>query len=147
MTQTHRETRRHQVTLTPLDASMTDRAIWGGKATGLARIMGASLTMPDTACIACWNAPDFSYIDALDLELGTLPSGIAASLPEPGLVVRSSSTQEDGSNSSGAGLYKTVFGITSIELLKHAIVACWKSTDIQTTELSQSVGRQVNRNE
>ena len=83
---------------------MTDRAIWGGKATGLAKIMGAALTLPETACIACQNVPHLSDNDALDLALGTLPDSIAASLPDPGLVVRSSSTHEDGATASGAGL-------------------------------------------
>ena len=57
MTQTHGESRGRQITLKPLDASMTDRAIWGGKATGLAKILGAALTLPETACIACQNVP------------------------------------------------------------------------------------------
>ena len=119
---------------------MTDRAIWGGKATGLAKIMGAALTLPETACIACQNVPHLSDNDALDLALGTLPDSIAASLPDPGLVVRSSSTHEDGATASGAGLYKTVFGVTSVDLLKRAINDCWKSADIQSSKHPGSMG-------
>ena len=94
-------------------AEATDTAIAGRKAAGLARLLGHGLRVPGGFVVT--GTADLSsreVIDAIAAQLAGLAGAVA---------VRSSSTVEDLSDASFAGMYETVLGVDGIDAVVAAI--------------------------
>ena len=91
----------------------------GGKAHGLAKLVGIGLAVPDAFVII--NAQQNTNIDQLEDFYQSIGSGLVA--------VRSSAIGEDGVDSSFAGQYETILNVEGIDSLKRAINQCVASLD------------------
>src|SRR5205823_10120344 len=83
----------------PIDGSLHDEDIVGGKAAGLSRLVALGLPVPPAVVVP---------VDAAG-ELGDLPAAVEV-LGEP-LAVRSSAIGEDAADRSAAGQFESVMGV------------------------------------
>jgi pyruvate,water dikinase len=93
------------------------RAVVGGKAAGLSRLIQAGLRVP----------PGFVVVDA---QAGEMPPDLDEayrSLGGGAVAVRSSAFGEDGQDASFAGQYETVLDVVGEEALREAISRCVES--------------------
>ncbi len=91
----------------------------GGKAEGLAKLVGLGLRVP----------PAFVIVGATP---GRLPDDLEARYTELGgtaVAVRSSALGEDSADASFAGQYETILDVTGIDALRTAIDACLASLE------------------
>lgn len=107
----------------------------GGKAEGLARLVGLGLRVPKA----------FVVVGATP---GQLPEDLEARYAELGgeaVAVRSSALGEDSADASFAGQYETILNVTGIEALRAAINVCLASLDNSRAALyrQQSAGDAV----
>lgn len=93
--------------LTPL-RSAADPARFGGKASALARALGAGLPVPDGVALEV----AFAAAVARGSPLPALPEGLRGRR----LAVRSSAIGEDGEGSSFAGQHRTILGVRDDDL-------------------------------
>src|SRR5690606_30207940 len=101
-------------TLIPL--AQADRPECGGKARGLARLIGAGLRVP----------AGFVIVDP-----STDPGELSAAYAELGagkVAVRSSALGEDGEQASFAGQYQTLLDVDNEQALGEAIERCFAAT-------------------
>jgi pyruvate,water dikinase len=91
-----------------------DHQAVGGKAYGLAKLVGIGLAVPDAFVII--NAQKHTDIDGLADFYQSIGGGLVA--------VRSSAIGEDGVDSSFAGQYETILNVEGMTALKHAINQC-----------------------
>ena len=97
-------------------------ARFGGKALGLAELSAAGFAVPAAFVIA--NADP----DALPVDLQDRYARLVAASSVGTVAVRSSAAGEDGVESSFAGQYETVLGVTGYDELVAAIRHCVAST-------------------
>ncbi|WP_086828568.1 PEP/pyruvate-binding domain-containing protein [Allokutzneria sp. NRRL B-24872] len=88
----------------------------GGKAATLAVLLAAGLPVPDGMVLPPGTEPTAELAERLLVALGDRP-----------LAVRSSGVEEDGADSSHAGQYRTVLGVTGAQELITAIKECQES--------------------
>ena len=107
----------------------------GGKAEGLAKLVGLGLRVPQA----------FVVVGATP---GQLPEDLEARYAELGgeaVAVRSSALGEDSADASFAGQYETTLDVTGIEALRAAIDACLASLESSRADVyrQQSAGDDV----
>jgi len=116
-----RQAQRPTDELIPL-ADATDRAIVGGKATGLARARAAGHLVPDGVVLPVGAAvPN-------DGARWELVAGLVERLGGS-VAVRSSAVEEDSADASYAGQYESVLNITDDDQLVAAIRHCRASAE------------------
>ncbi|MBW2253138.1 MAG: hypothetical protein JRI25_00910 [Deltaproteobacteria bacterium] len=103
----------------------------GGKGAGLARLSGLACPVPPFFVLttAAWkasggdadppSAPAGAVREALDRALGGLGPGPYA--------VRSSAVVEDSAETSWAGQFESVLGVSDAKAVQAAVVTCWRS--------------------
>jgi phosphohistidine swiveling domain-containing protein len=128
------------------DLRPEDRARVGGKAWGLHRLFAAGAPVPAAVVLPVelfqaflldrgWSHRAQAADPSLGAELraSRFPSRLSASVQRavrdlgPLLAVRSSAADEDGGESSFAGQYESVIGVTAGEPLERAILQVWAS--------------------
>lgn len=115
-------------------AGGSSRALVGGKAAGLAWLIGLGCAVPDGFVLttAAYRAAAAPHRDGmLPPEVGDELHRAAAALGEGPLAVRSSAVTEDDRVWSGAGVYATVLGVLGADALEAAVRRCWASTESQ----------------
>lgn len=99
-------------------SDISDQAV-GGKAHGLAKLVGIGLAVPKAFVII--NAQQDAEIEKLEDFYQSIGNGLVA--------VRSSAIGEDGVDSSFAGQYETILNVEGLADLKSAISQCVASLD------------------
>lgn len=112
----------------------------GGKAAKLGELIAAGFPIPEGRVLTTAAFDRFrsannlgsdataSFADArIPDDITRAIRGIAASLGDTSLAVRSSGVAEDLSGASFAGQYETVLGVRGAEELERAVLRCWAS--------------------
>lgn len=131
------------------DIAPDERALVGGKAAGLAWLIGRHFAVPDGFCITAAAYREYAGDCGVDaaamppsrirglLAGGTVPAGIQDQVltaywelvgsygGDIGVAVRSSAATEDQAGASSAGQYDTVLGVRGPEDLLAAVRRCW----------------------
>ncbi|MEB3198776.1 MAG: PEP/pyruvate-binding domain-containing protein [Candidatus Sericytochromatia bacterium] len=106
-------------------------ACWGGKGTGLLRLVRAGFAVPEFVVIGADLFREWQRRGApepLDGELRKVVSEALASLPVGPLAVRSSAVEEDGDRLSLAGQFESFLGVGhDLDAVSAAVLGCWKS--------------------
>ena len=114
------------------DPRSFDVSLVGGKVANLSRLV-ATHRVPDGFCLTTLA---FERAQGMASALPNLRDEISAAydslsachgLSNPGMAVRSSAVDEDGSTASFAGQHETYLNISGIEAILDAIVRCWES--------------------
>jgi pyruvate,water dikinase len=123
----------------PLREALDERQV-GGKARNLARLAALGAPVPDGLVLTrtardAWLGPVGSVVPQAPSARGALPVQLRDALasvvrelrPGDAVAVRSSAVGEDGVYASFAGQLDTILGVTTIEDLERAVLACWAS--------------------
>lgn len=105
-----------------LDAQAARR--FGGKACGLARLLGCGANVPPGFALAVGAPPPARWRPA---ERAAFRRRVERLLAEGTLAVRSSGRGEDGAERSFAGLFETVLAIEDADAAEHAVARCLAS--------------------
>lgn len=108
-----------------------DKALVGGKAINLARLIQAGFPTPEAFVV---TTAAFRMYRKTDLKVAgnELAAQIVAAwraMGSPAVAVRSSATAEDLAEASMAGQYETFLGISDEQALLGAVQACWRSVE------------------
>lgn len=101
-----------------------EEPFFGGKACGLARLIGAGARVPDGFAVAATLDPPELWPDEVRQAVRRHAEGLLSAGP---VVVRSSAPGEDGTQRSFAGLYETVLGVADETALLGAAARCIRS--------------------
>lgn len=112
------------------DPAARDRLLVGGKAANLS-LLASEFRVPPGFCVT--EAAHRAWVEGLEGDVrrqvaqayGSLGSKLGAG--DPAVAVRSSATDEDGSESSFAGQYETFLNVVGAEAVQKAVVGCWES--------------------
>lgn len=105
--------------LAELDPGQADT--FGGKASGLARLIGMGLAVPEGFALKATLLPPDAWPDGVLAEFRLRAARLLAAGP---VAVRSSAIGEDGGDRSYAGQFTTVLGATTVDEVVVAATAC-----------------------
>lgn len=100
----------------------------GGKARGLALLLGLGLPVPPTVVLTTGAHSRFREQGSLDAADRTALLAALDSLGEP-LAVRSSAADEDADDRSAAGQYSSFMDVRGPDALVAAVERCWREAD------------------
>lgn len=133
---------KHRYLISLDDPACTNRAVAGSKAATLAQLKQAGFDVPDGVVLTATAFED-SVGDAREGSILaiSLPASVEQALLSVShrfggatVAVRSSNVAEDLSESSFAGQYETVLGVTGPEQLEAAVRRCWASAFSEPVE-------------
>jgi phosphoenolpyruvate synthase/pyruvate phosphate dikinase len=117
------------VSVVPLqDGPPGDAALVGGKARGLADLIGLGLPVPPAAVLTTEAHERFREHGALAESDRLALVAAVEELGEP-LAVRSSAADEDAGDRSAAGQYESVMGLRGAEAVMAAVEHCWRAAE------------------
>jgi rifampicin phosphotransferase len=108
--------------------SPRDPELVGGKARGLAELLGLGLPVPPAVVLTTDAHDRFREQGAVDESDRADLLAALEQLGEP-LAVRSSAADEDAGDRSAAGQYDSVMGLRGLEALIAAVEHCWREAD------------------
>lgn len=98
-----------------LDGVPLDSTVWGGKASGLAELLALGLTVPPALCFLPGSVASSHGADVVQRWLDCHPASA--------YVLRSSSLIEDLNSTAGAGISKTLVGLSGDSTLFQVLAA------------------------
>jgi phosphoenolpyruvate synthase/pyruvate phosphate dikinase len=110
------------------DGPPGDVALVGGKARGLADLIGLGLPVPPAAVLTTEAHERFREQGAVAHQDRLALVAAVEELGEP-LAVRSSAADEDAGDRSAAGQYDSVMGLRGAEAVVAAVEQCWRAAE------------------
>ena len=109
-----------------LELDQIDGEPVGGKASGLARLIGFGLRVPEAVVVVGLGADPGESGDA---EIARVAAVLAARFGAAPIAIRSSAIGEDGEAASFAGQYESVLDVSGESAIRDALVTCLESAE------------------
>lgn len=109
-----------------LELDQIDGEPVGGKASGLARLIGFGLRVPEAVVVVGLGGDPSEPGDA---EIARVAAVLAARFDGVPIAIRSSAIGEDGEEASFAGQYESVLDVSGESAIRDALVTCLESAE------------------